>query len=387
MNSIQESDVLNAVKTKLPPCCLRIFRNKIILVGTYDLDKSTGYRSGSLDVFTMDLKLLCSNNTYGAILDLKLSPFDDTLICTAHSTGNIMLWRIGCTDKDDFQSNELDIHAIANLQLFEKDVLIASCHFSPLDCKKLLVTNTAGEAATIDIRTLSVQFTASAIAQAYSKLDKIDYEVQGATEKVIHVESEQFLKPHELECWTAEFGSLQPFQDVVFTGGDDSRIMAHDLRSKEFIWSNNRIHDAGVVSIKCSQPNFRNNKPTSIITGSYDDNIRSLDLRMMGESIFPGANVPTVNKLACDLGGGVWRFVESPIDQEQSHHNGSDRLLVCCMYNGAKVVTMNDNSDEYFQIQHYLKKGHDSMCYGGDWSNSLIATCSFYDNSLQTWIV
>ncbi|QHS71803.1 diphthamide synthase [Saccharomyces paradoxus] len=387
MVSIQESEVLNAVKTKLPPCCLRIFRNKIILVGTYDLDKSTGYRSGSLDVFTMDLKLLFSYNTYGAILDLKLSPFDDALICTAHSTGNIMLWKIGCTDNGDFETKELDIRVVANLQLFEKDVLIASCHFSPLDCKKLVVTNTVGEAAIIDIRTLSIQFTASAVTQAYSKLGKIDYEVQGATEKVIHVEPEQFLKPHELECWTAEIGSLQPFQDVVFTGGDDSTIMAHDLRSKEFIWSNGRIHDAGVVGIKCSQPNFRNNKPTSIITGSYDDTIRSLDLRMMGDSMFPGENVPTVSKLECNLGGGVWRFVESPIDHRHSSHDSSDRLLVCCMYDGAKVVAMNDSSDEYFQIQHYLKKGHDSMCYGGDWSNSLIATCSFYDNSLQTWTV
>lgn len=387
MDSIEESKVLNAIKTKLPPCCLRIFRNEVILVGAYDLDKSTGRRSGSLDAFTMDLKPLFSYNTYGAILDMKLSPFDDTLICTAHSTGNIMLWRIICAKNDEIETEKLEISELTNLQLFDGEVLITSCHFSPLASEKLVVTNTIGETATIDIETLEIQFTASTVQQGYSKLDKIEYAVQGATQKVIQAEPEQFLKSHELECWTAEIGCLQPFQDVVFTGGDDSTIMAHDLRSKEFVWSNSRIHEAGVIGIKCSQPSFRNDKPTSIITGSYDDKIRSLDLRMLGDSIFPGENVPVVNKLECNLSGGVWRFIEQPTEFSNPIHDGSDRLLVCCMYDGAKVVTMNDNSDEYFQIQHYLKKGHNSMCYGGDWSNSLIATCSFYDNSLQTWTV
>ncbi|EJS44692.1 YBR246W [Saccharomyces arboricola H-6] len=387
MDQIQESEVINAIKTKLPPCCLRIFKNKVILVGTYDLEKSTGYRSGSLDAFTMNLEPLCSYNTYGAILDLKLSPFDDTLICTAHSTGNIMLWRIIYEEDSEHGIEKVEISEIANLQLFDEDVLIASCHFSPLDSKQLVVTNTVGEAAVIDIRRQAAQFTASALEQTYSRLDKIDYQVQGGTQKVIHVEPEPLLKTHDLECWTAEIGSLQPFQDVLFTGGDDSTIMAHDLRSKELVWNNNRIHEAGVVGIKCSQPSFRNNRPTSIITGSYDDNIRLLDLRMMGESIFPGKNVPVVSKLEYNLGGGVWRFVEPPTEISSPSRDDTDRLLVCCMYDGAKVVTMDEKSDEYFQVQHYLKKGHNSMCYGGDWSNSLTATCSFYDKSLQTWTV
>ena len=100
---------------------------------------------------------------------------------------------------------------------------------------------------------------------------------------------------------------------------------------------------------------------------------------MLGDTIYPGRNTPVARKTDLNLGGGVWRFAECP-DKNQE----SDTLLVCRMYNGAAVVNQDKNSDEFSVINH-LKKGHDSMCYGGDWCSKFIATCSFYDNSLQRW--
>ncbi|CCH57981.1 hypothetical protein TBLA_0A01810 [Henningerozyma blattae CBS 6284] len=387
---MEESNVLNAVKTNLPPCALRIVHDNFILIGTYNLDKPTGNRDGSLDIFDINLNLIHSYHTYGAILDLKVSPFDRNLIVTGHSTGNLILWKLDFIEETD----DLIAKEIKSIQVFDKDTLITSLHFSPLDPTLLLITSTLGDSATINLETGNLEnFNVKIIQDFYEKLDtNKPIEVQGSSQVVVVYRDkiESFDRSHDLECWTGEFGYLQPLQNVIFTGGDDSRIIAHDLRSKETIWSNNKIHQAGVVAIKCSNDNFRNNKPTSILTGSYDDHIRSLDLRMMGEmSIFPGDNISAMKVWETNLGGGVWRFSECPEPLKSSLKEGEDKLMVCCMYNGAKIVSLSDKfideTGEYFQEVGYLKTGHESMCYGGDWSSEFIATCSFYDNSLQLW--
>ncbi|CDF88912.1 probable Diphthamide biosynthesis protein RRT2 [Zygosaccharomyces bailii] len=362
---MEESKVQSAVRTRLPPCAVRILYNRFVLVGTYDLDKTTGNRTGSIDVFNEQLQLLRSYNTYGAILDLKVSPFEHDLIATAHSTGNVGLWKFMCVSESD---DSIELTLIANLQVFDTETLITSLHFSPLDATLLGVTGTSGEAVTLDI----------SLGRPSRKVT-----VQGGLRDVVENHGSVLSKAHQLECWTAEFAQLPPLQDVLFTGGDDSTIMAHDIRSKDCIWSNNRIHEAGVVAIKCSTSTFRVRQPTSIITGSYDDYIRDLEFRMLGQSIYPGQNVPVAKKLERNLGGGVWRFSECPFESRGSF--SSDTLLACCMYNGAAVVKIGSNDPEYFQVVNHLKKGHESMCYGGDWCSDFVATCSFYDKSLQTW--
>lgn len=392
--STKESKVLFHATTELPPCCLRIFRDQFVLVGTYELHKPSGVRTGSVDVYDSQLTLLKSYPTYGAILDLKLSPFDDTLVVTAHSTGNIMLWRIeyvnDVTDNAD-ASICPRLQTIGNIQLFDTDILISSVHFSPLDPKLVCITNTSGVSAITNIevgKDIEV-ITSQVITNTYASIDQKLFVAQGEEINAVDGVVELFDESHLLECWTADFGQLSPFENVIFTGGDDATIMAHDIRAKNKIWSNNRIHQAGVVSIKCASKNFRHYRPTSIITGSYDDHIRSLDLRMMGDMIYPGNNVPVMSLSELNLGGGVWRFSELPESLKKNQPANKDTLMVCCMYDGAKVVTMDESTSsqgfEYFRVQHYLKSGHESICYGGDWSPQFIATCSFYDKSLQLW--
>lgn len=390
--SIEESKVLYHATTGLPPCCLRIFRDQFILVGTYELHKQSKVRTGSVDLYDNQLNLIKSHPTYGAILDLKLSPFDDTLVVTAHSTGNIMLWKLEYTNDDNGETQVVpQLQIIGNIQLFDTDILISSVHFSSLDPKLVCITNTSGESAIVNIETGRdiESITSQVVADFYSSIDQKLFIAQGEEVSAVDGVVELFDESHSLECWTAEFGQLSPFENVVFTGGDDATIMAHDLRAKNKIWSNNRIHEAGVVGIKCASKNFRHCRPTSIITGSYDDHIRSLDLRMMGDMIYPGNNVPVIKLSELNLGGGVWRFSELPKSLKMSQPSNKNTLMVCCMYDGAKVVTMDENTNdeepEYFQVQHFLKSGHESMCYGGDWCSDFIATCSFYDKSLQLW--
>lgn len=372
-----ESEAKAVSHTNKPPCCLRIFRDDFIILGTYDLDKPSGARTGSIDVLDRNLGPLENYDTYGAVLDLKLSPFDDTLMASAHSTGNVELWRI---EYESIASDRtLKLLRIANLQVFDADTLITSLHFSPRTPENLLVTATNGETRVLDLKHESEVFTSQALSMQYSKLETNLLDVQGCQASVSNVDSVTLDYQHALECWTAEYGCLAPFENVVFTGGDDSAIAAHDLRTLETVWSNSRIHEAGVVAIKCSSSTFRANKPTSILTGSYDDHIRSLELRMMGDSIYPGVNVPVANSSSSNLGGGVWRFAESPQNAQDSESN---KLLVCCMYDGAKILRV-DGDD--FIIETYTKKNHESMCYGGDWGHKFVATCSFYDKVVQLW--
>ena len=104
------------------------FKREFIIVGTYLLHKDSGNRTGSIEVYDKELNLLSSIKTYGAILDLKLNPFDDTLLATAHSTGNMILWTISVDD----DNSSIDIKLLNNLQVFDPTCLITSLQFSPL---------------------------------------------------------------------------------------------------------------------------------------------------------------------------------------------------------------------------------------------------------------
>ncbi|SCU77870.1 LADA_0A02630g1_1 [Lachancea dasiensis] len=372
--SASESSALFLSYTEKPPCALRIFRDKYVILGTYDLDKPSGMRTGSIEIRDLELHILLKQDLYGAVLDLKLSPFDDAVMVSAHSTGNLQIWHL------QELNGMVKLLELANFQVFDPETLITSVHFSPTDPRCVLVTSTTGETRVVDLNGGKTTFSAASLGDEFEKIDSSSIQAQGSSVCVKQLASRGLSHEHALECWTAEFGALSPLESTVFTGGDDSTLAAHDLRSGDVIFTNSRIHEAGVVAIKSSTPTFRTSKPTSIITGSYDDQIRTLDLRMLGDALYPGQNVPPVKSTSLNLGGGVWRFAESPVNSDDNFCN---KLLVCCMYDGAKIVSVDD--DDKFTIEGYIKKNHTSMCYGGDWSSSAKVTCSFYDKVIQVW--
>lgn len=335
MSTVTTPLVTGRAHSEWPPCCLRVDKNKDIIVGTYELDKKSGERYGRLEVYDQDLNPLGRTDICSAILDLRL--FENSLV-TAHADGSVSLW----------ENHTTPVHKL-RLKVFE-DALVTSLCIAP-NTSSILATSTTGNAALIDVQTLS--------------------------------NVRQFSAQHSLECWTGAFGTLSPLENVIFTGGDDAGIIVHDIRTKDPIWQNTKIHDAGLVAIMPSSKSFRRSKPTSLITGSYDDCIRSLELRMLGDSLYPGHNTPVLDCKKLNLNGGVWRFSEIPPTYKT--RGEPDTLMVCCMYNGAQIVQILDDADQMFNVTHHLLEGHESMCYGGDWTDDLIATCSFYDRSIQTW--
>lgn len=321
------------VHTELPPCCLRVHPDNslVVFVGTYRLE-SDGSRHGSVDVFRLgagQLVLEDSLKCGSAILDLKFNPFDPNMLVSAHSTGSISVWKWSGSC----------LEHVKTLQLFDNDNLVTSVVFDPVRKGHLLATLTSGEAATVDLESSAVQILASA---------------------------------HALECWIGAYGELGELNNVVFTGGDDARMICHDLRTSSLVFSTTgRQHDAGVVSILPLSLAWNTSRPNQLFTGSYDDQLRLFDLRTMGNNqVLPG-RPPALLNLE-NLGGGVWRLC--PLDQS--------RLLVCCMYDGARVVSIADNS---WEVASTFKAGHESICYGADWAGELAVTCSFYDRVVQVW--
>lgn len=333
---------LAVTQSKLPPCCLQIHpdNHQICFVGTYKLEKPSGLRHGSIETYVIkdgEFTLTCETPTNLAILDLKISPTDPNIMVLAHSVGVVRTWRI------DPQAYSLEL--IQEYTLCDETTLVTSIFFNPSNSHQLLCTLTSGEALILDLNTGSAE-----------SMDTV----------------------HDLECWTGNFGQMGPCKDVVFTGGDDSKLIAHDLRSKEKIWTtNHRHHDAGVVLILSPNELWLNTRPNDLWTGSYDDCLRVFDVRYLDGDEGPylyQALLP-IESFKNNLNGGVWRLIPSP---------DTDLVLACCMYDGARIIEPKSGK---FEVKRYFKGDHESMCYGGDWKEpNLVVTCSFYDNVIQQWL-
>lgn len=236
-------------------------------------------------------------------------------------------------------------------QLYDTDVLILSVAFSHTDPNLLSATLSTGEVSIVSLSN-----------------DK-GMEVCGTTQA-----------HSELEAWTSSFGSGS-LGNVIFSGGDDSALVAHDVRlfsddsNTSSIWRR-RLHEAGVTAILPSSEKWMANDPFCLWTGGYDDTLRSIDLRLTQDQPELQSYLIPRNKADINLGGGVWRLLPS--------YNNDNRVLVCCMYGGARIV--NPTTDDFVNVDRSLTAGHDSMVYGGDWITSQdVVTCSFYDKQLQKW--
>ncbi|KAG0688462.1 hypothetical protein C6P40_000922 [Pichia californica] len=373
-------------KTDSPPCCLRInpLDSSIIYFGTYTLIKGNE-RKGSIEIWKLNESLDpnsstdCPDNeiisfdklplkgtkiktisTHGAVLDIKIDPKSITssdsslLLTTGHSTGNITFWKI---DKE----NATNITEISDIQLFPEstsnsdETLITSINYHPRK-NWLVFTTTTGNVGYYDYENPSNETNDTA-------LTLLDTE-------------------HSLEAWYADWGHQQSLDNVIFSGGDDAKLIAHDIREPMPIMETTRIHEAGIVSILTGRSNWCENitDPYVIWTGGYDDQLCVLDLRAglntTGGSLIPG--IPPLVKEKHNLGGGVWRLIPSP-------HVNDYRVQTCNMYDGGRVVSYNKDTAQDVEVVGFYKGEHSSITYGGDWVGDNIVTCSFYDNVVQIW--
>ncbi|KMZ64792.1 WD repeat-containing protein [Zostera marina] len=187
-------------------------------------------------------------------------------------------------------------------------------------------------------------------------------------ESEIHVS--QSWKAHDYEVWSTLIDYHQP--QLLYTGSDDCRFCCWDLRDTppNSVFRNTKSHKMGVCCIAKNPSN-----PNMVLTGSYDESLRVWDVRSVSKP---------VDECSINLGGGVWRI--------KYHPDNPDLVLAACMHNDFAIIRIGKN-DDITVIEKYKK--HESLAYGADWQRScrdrnesscLVATCSFYDNTMRIWI-
>ncbi|KAA0202891.1 hypothetical protein HAZT_HAZT002370 [Hyalella azteca] len=148
-----------------------------------------------------------------------------------------------------------------------------------------------------------------------------------------------FAQCHAYEAWITAFNYWQ--NDIVYSGGDDSKLRGYDLRigleSPYFCKS----HDGGVTSFHANEL-----REHQVASGSYDEVVRLWDARNWRRPL---------SETRVD--GGIIAVADDPLHPE--------------------VVVKYE--------------GHNSLAYGGDWcwSENLmgtIVTASFYDKKASLWV-
>lgn len=246
-------------------------------------------------------------------------------------------------------------------------------------------------ALSLDWSAANMQESTKDIVASYSdgQLALLEFSGQGVTAKC-------HWKAHDYEAWIAAFNYHS--KDLVYSGGDDCKLKAWDLRTDlkqpTAVLSK---HSMGVCSIQSNK-----NREHLLATGSYDEHVLIWDTRQMRQPLSDTA-----------VGGGVWRLKWEP--------NEGLHLLAACMHNGFHILdcAQINESGEQSIVASYMK--HKSLAYGVDWCQSrfkqrnepnssllptnsshsesklasseeqtlkqLIASCSFYDHEMHVWNV
>ncbi|ORY80420.1 WD40-repeat-containing domain protein [Protomyces lactucae-debilis] len=286
-------------------------QSDILVVGTYLLDEETRNRHGKICVLQLQRDhslVLLSDVDVDAVLDLKW--FEGRLFA-AHSTGTVSILT--------YESGKLSVEL--SKQIVSADVLIMS---------------------------LSVNTTGVLTSNSDGTVTNLGHQL----------EVKATIEVSELETWIQAYNHSSLDQSIIYAGSDDGALSILDLRDETVSLCNRKSHGAGVTAILPYTD-------TLLLTGSYDDKIRSFDIRNLRRPIHEE-----------NLGGGVWRIIP---DQAK------DSFLTCCMYDGAKLV---DLTAEGFSITA-AHTAHQSIVYGGDVvvqnEGPLYGTCSFYDKKVCLW--
>jgi WD40 repeat protein len=370
---------------------VKFIKNKnenYILSACYHLDKESRTKSGSLNLNKINLnktnlieekkpeKSLSNTMTYEldyGILDLKYANSLNVPINTSgekeSETAEIKL----------FTANSDYSFSIFNINFEHSEKAENSPHFLPLKKYKIhneeFQYNSKETCNALDIKTLN---TNSTIILAMNDGCHCLFDL--IKEKPILIK-----KSHEYGLWSCMIKDI--IGNVFFTGSEDSLLKMWDRRSDKKEISVNRSHNA---SINCIQNFLNDDHSNYIVTGSYDETLRIIDVRKFGDCLFQ-------KKIDCS----IWDI------NQRNFKNMASLFLMANVYEGfnvfefdkEKIISDHNNKDIKSIFSFPLEKGettnhtinHKTIVYGVDsthlWSDDeiYVTSCSFYDNSVSFW--
>lgn len=187
------------------------------------------------------------------------------------------------------------------------------------------------------------------------------------------------IKSHEYGLWSC----LILDENLYMTGSEDSLLKLWDARENSSkAVKTNKEHNA---SVNCIYKENTEDSGNVLITGSYDENVRLIDLRQFGQLV-------DRQKLDCS----IW-------DINQTKYNNHNLKLIACIYEGFNIFDFKKKLDMHLDFknvlslkvgQNYIKEEesiplHNSIVYGVDskkyGKDLYIVSCSFYDNLILFW--
>ena len=194
---------------------------------------------------------------------------------------------------------------------------------------------------------------------------------------ILHIKGSHDILGEAVPAWIAAFDAHNPSR--IFSGGDDCALKAWDLRTSSLIAKNTKSHSAGVTALQ-----FHRHREHIFASGSYDESVRVWDDRVLTKPL-----------ATLHVGGGVWRT-------KWFQNSSSDFLALACMQAGSCVAEYSHGDDnetpclratvvypeENSLHEKHLAYGIASMLQWQDYKgefNALIASCSFYENTVSLW--
>jgi diphthine methyl ester acylhydrolase len=375
----------------------------VLAVGTYQLNEETRLRDGRLYLYELaedgpgsdsttcavSLRQLATVDVPG-IFDLCWKPWSaQPLLAAALSDGSLRLFAVSRSSEGDTSCVELAASPA------REDSLATCVDYSRAGNSPgslVAASFSCGSLQVFQVRKLSPLFYCFILMKPFSVFWQLPYPAPIKTS--CHTSTHPQATPtslmlhrewqgHELEAWAAAFSYSSP--DVLYSGGDDCRFAAWDLRQGGAVpaWVDRRTHGAGVCCISpCPQ------RPHLLCTGSYDEFARLWDVRMPERPVM---------STSARCAGGAWRL--------EWHPRGAGLLLAASMQGGFEVIQLQEGAGGEERCDSGGAKGQEptglevveayahqrTLAYGADWCRrqvggaDLVATCSFYDRLLHVW--